>query len=201
MDQERLVDTGRLASAVGLAAIAAPVTLATFFAIGGPFGTVNDLCNAAVGVLSGALAWRLQGSLDERVRGPALTAAGVGAAVTVIGSSLVLSRTTGFFFAGLVTSVGFALIGCWLIALSLGPGTRPWPAFRRLGLVAGSLMSIGLVALPGIALGLDDQATAPAWVWIAFLAWLGIFVVYPAWALLLGARGASGEGSSIPMST
>ena len=28
--------------------------------------------------------------------------------------------------------------------------------------------------------------TAPAWVWIGFVAWLGTYVVYPAWAIALG---------------
>ena len=46
-------------------------------------------------------------------------------------------------------------------------------------------MALGITALPGIALGLDDAATAPAWVWIPLIGWLGIFVVYPAWAIWL----------------
>jgi hypothetical protein len=50
-------------------------------------------------------------------------------------------------------------------------------------------MLLGLVALPGIAAGLDDMATAPAWIWIGQLGWLGIFVAYPAWALWTGITG------------
>ena len=199
MDQERMSDIGRTASAVGLVAIASPVSLATFFAIGGPFGTVNDLCNGAVGVLSAALAWQLRDSLAERSRRPALAAAGVGAALTILGSTLVVSGTTGFVFAGLVSSVGFAGIGAWLVALSSGAQTRSWPvSLRRLGLLAGSLMTLGIVAVPGIAQRLDDMATAPGWVWIAFLGWLGVFVVYPAWALRLAARGPSAAYSRVP---
>ena len=44
-------------------------------------------------------------------------------------------------------------------------------------------MALGIVAAPGIVLGLDDMATAPGWVWIGLCGWLGIFVVYPAWAI------------------
>ena len=40
--------------------------------------------------------------------------------------------------------------------------------------------------MPGIALRLDDMATAPAWVWIGFLSWLGMYVAYPAWAIWMG---------------
>lgn len=47
--------------------------------------------------------------------------------------------------------------------------------------------SIGLgVAAPGVVMGIDDMATAPGWVWIAFIGWLGIFFLYPIWAILLG---------------
>ena len=202
MNQERTVGTGRLASSVGLVAVASPLCLATFFAVGGPFGTLNDVGNAAVGVLSAALAWRLREALDDGVRGPALAAAGAGAALTVIGSTLVVSRTTGFLFASLVSSVGFAAMGAWLIALNSGARTRSWSTgLRRLGLAAGALMALGVVALPGIAQRLDDMAAAPAWLWIAFLGWLGIFVVYPAWAIWLGARGASAQYSRVPTSS
>jgi hypothetical protein len=46
-------------------------------------------------------------------------------------------------------------------------------------------MALGIVAVPGIPLGLDDAGTAPAWVWISAIGWLGIYVVYPAWAIAL----------------
>ncbi len=64
-----------------------------------------------------------------------------------------------------------------------------WPRGpRTLGVVAGALMSVGVVLVPGILLRLDDAAAAPAWVWVGFLGWLGTYVAYPAWALWLAAR-------------
>jgi hypothetical protein len=52
--------------------------------------------------------------------------AAVGAAITVVGSYLILSDATGLFLAGLVSSVGFALIGVWLFASIVGsPPTPP----------------------------------------------------------------------------
>ena len=37
-------------------------------------------------------------------------------------------------------------------------------------------MAVGIVTVPGIPLGLDDMETAPAWVWIGFVSWLGTYV-------------------------
>ena len=51
-------------------------------------------------------------------------------------------------------------------------------------------MAIGVVATPGILLGLDDEATAPAWAWLGFLSWLGTYVAFPAWAIWLGVADA-----------
>jgi hypothetical protein len=58
-------------------------------------------------------------------------------------------------------------------------------------------MAIGFAVLPGIALRLDDMATAPGWIWIGEIGWLGIFVVYPAWAIWLGTVMTRRAGQSI----
>jgi hypothetical protein len=188
MDDPRARDTGRLAIAVGVVAAGSAVCLATYFAVQGPFGHINDVGNAAAGVMSGWLAWRLRPRIASRGRDIAVGAALVGAAITVVGSALVVSGTTGFLYAGLVSSVGFAGIGAWLVIANRSAAVvSVWPRrLRLLGVVAGALMAIGLVVTPGIFLGLDDMATAPVWVWIGFLGWLGIYVVYPAWAIWMG---------------
>lgn len=188
MDDTRTRGTGRLALGAGVAAAGSAVCLATYFAVGGPFGTINDIGNAATGILSGWLAWRLRGHAASRGASIATGAALVGAAMTVVGSALVVSGTTGFLFAGLVTSVGFAAIGAWLVVTSSGGGeAAAWPRrLRTVGVAVGGLMAIGVVVAPGILLGLDDMETAPVWVWIGFVSWLGTYVVYPAWAIWLG---------------
>ena len=188
MDDARVRDTGRLALATGLVAAGSAVCLGTYFAVGGPFGTINDVGNAATGVMSGVLAWRMRRQVSGRVGAAAVGAAVVGGAITVAGSSLVVSGTTGFLFAGLVSSVGFAGIGAWLIVLNRSRDREAvWPGtLRTVGVVAGALMALGILTVPGIPLGLDDMETAPAWVWIGFVSWLGTYVVYPAWAIALG---------------
>lgn len=186
MDERAAQDTGRLALAVGLVAAGSAACLGIYFAVGGPFGTINDIGNAAIGVLSGWLAWRMH--RRGRPGAVATGAALVGAAITVVGSALVVSGTTGFLFAALVSSVGFAGIGAWLVAANRSADeAAAWPSrLRALGIAAGGLMAVGLVTLPGIPLRLDDMATAPAWVWIGLTSWLGTYVAYPAWAIWLG---------------
>jgi len=187
MNEAQRQNTGRLALAIGIAAAGSAACLATYFAVQGPFGTINDIGNAATGVLSAGLAWRLRREITGRAANLSVGAAIVGAGLTVAGSTLVVSGTTGFFFAGLVSSVGFAGIGAWLVVLNKGDAmTAVLPRrLRSLGIAAGALMALGIAAAPGIVLRLDDMAAAPAWVWIGLLGWLGIFVAYPAWAIWL----------------
>jgi hypothetical protein len=187
MNETAARDTGRLALAVGVAAAGSAICLATFYAVQGPFGTINDFGNAATALLSAGLAWRLRSELDGTAGRVAVGAALAGAAVAVAGSALVVSGTTGFFLAGLVSSVGFAGIGAWLVTVNRRAGqTAGWPrGLRRLGTLAGAMMAFGVASAPGILLRLDDMSTAPAWVWIGFVGWFGTFLVYPAWAFRL----------------
>ena len=60
MNEARRQDTGRLALALGVVAAGSAACLATYYAVQGPFGTINDVGNAGTGVLSAWLAWRLR---------------------------------------------------------------------------------------------------------------------------------------------
>ena len=180
-----------VALAVGAVGLVSVVSLALFFAVGKPFGAINDGTIGIVGVLSGLLAV----VLDRRdpleppaVRTIATGAAVVGGVIVAAGSAFVISQTTGFLLAGLVESAGFALIGLWLIALNRSMATASrWPRrLPSLGIGAGVVMAIGVVVVPGIAMGLDDMDTAPVWVWIGFIGWLGIFFLYPIWSIWFG---------------
>ncbi|MFI6828229.1 hypothetical protein ACIBG5_14090 [Kribbella sp. NPDC050241] len=188
MDAAEGRDTGRLAVAVGVVAAGSAVLLGTYFVVGGPFGAINDIGNAATGVLSACLAWKLRRHVAGRTGGLAVGGALIGAPITVAGSALVVSDTTGFFLAGLVSSLGFAGIGAWLVTFNRSnPQAGAWPrGLRSLGVLAGALMTLGVVAAPGILLRFDDMATAPGWIWIAQLGWLGIYLAYPAWAIRFG---------------
>jgi hypothetical protein len=182
--------TGALAIAIGVIGFASLASLGLFFAVGAPFGAINDWSIGVVGLLTALLVitvWRGASALGST--GPISTAAGVlGSLIVVLGSAFVISQTTGFFLAGLVESLGFALVGAWLVALNRSMASaRVWPGgLTRLGIVAGVIMAIGVAVLPGIAMRLDDMATAPPWIWVGFVGWLGIFLLYPTWCLRLG---------------
>jgi len=187
-------NVARLADAVGLVALGSVASLALFFTVGKPFGAINDWSIGVLGFLSGLLAvmLRRRGMPAPTGLGTAASAASViGAAIVVVGSALVISQTTGFFLAGLVESLGFALIGLWLIALNRSIASDPrWPrSLPSFGIVAGVIMAIGFAVVPGIVMGLDDMDTAPAWIWIGYLGWLGIFFMYPIWSIWLGRHG------------
>ena len=110
-----------------MVAIASLVRLAIFFVIGGPFGVLNDIGNGILAALSAALAWTPR----RRVAAFALVAALVGAGIAVLGSWLAQSDLVGFFFAGLVSSVGFAGIGLWLVMANRSlESEADWPRGR-----------------------------------------------------------------------
>jgi len=196
--------TAWLAMANGAVALVSVASLVVFSVVGPPFGAINDWTVGLLGLLSVALAL----ALSRRPHGASTTQslatllAVLGGLIAVLGAALVITDTTGFLLAGLVESVGFALVGLWLVACnwSMADKTEWPPRLRSLGIGAGMIMGLGIVVAPGVVMGLDDMATAPGWVWVGFIGWLGIFVLYPAWSLWLGnalRRGSAGSTSRL----
>jgi hypothetical protein len=145
-------------AAVGLT-IGAVATLGVFFAVGEPWGTINDgltiaLAGATVPIAIG-LARRNPSSV------PLVVGAGIdiiGVAVTTAFTSLLIARRMTFEESLLGVLSGQALIGCWLILAGLAarsePGSRRLSAF---GVAGGA----GLVATAvGIATGGMDSPLA-----------------------------------------
>jgi hypothetical protein len=174
----------RLATATGVVAVAADAAIVAFFAVGEPWGTINDAGFAALGVLAGGLAWRLRSAGGA----PATGAAMAGGAVAAIGSGLVISGATGWLLAGFVGAVGYGLIGPSVVTTSSAlarEGVVP-RGLGRVGRAAGLLMAVGLTAAVPAAMRMDDPATAPAWAWLTLGGFIGPAILYPAWALWLG---------------
>lgn len=177
---ESVNTTARTTAAV-LAAVAvlSCVSLIAFYTVGGPFGAVNDAGNGVLAVLCAALAF----TLHRPGRIVATTLAIAGAATAVLGSLLIMTDTTGYFFAGLISALGFALIGLWLLVVSRSDDL---PA-RRHALFAGAVMALGLINIPGIVQGLDDLDAAPIWLLAAGICWAGTYVLLPLWAFRFAA--------------
>jgi len=182
---------GRLALLTAVVDLFGVVSLITFFAVGGgPLGFINDVANALVGLLSMGLAWLWVPDLKTRWSTLAIAAATLGALVMVAGSTLIIFDITGWYLAGLVSSVGSAFIGIWLLVSNrLHRQAAELPrGLIMLGVTSAIFMIIGLLALAGALAGIDDPQLAPWYVNAGLLNWMGTYGLYPAWCLWLSRR-------------
>lgn len=58
---------GWMAITTGIVGLLALALLILFFTVGGPFGTLNDVCNGLTGILSGVVAWMLHTKFHARL--------------------------------------------------------------------------------------------------------------------------------------
>lgn len=185
------VTIGWTAIITGATAILAVVFLALMFMGSGIFGRVNDVFNSLIGISSALLAGMLfarfqAGSQPLSQLGLALAA--VGALFTIAGSILILFGYTGFVLAGWYTGIGNALIGLWLAifcSAMLRGGGLPHNLIP-FGLVVGVLMAFGLLGIPGIIARIDRMDSLPWYLYLAFFCYLGTYILYPIWAIMLG---------------
>jgi len=183
---------GWVAIATGIAVIVAVINLTLMYTVNGPFfGTVNDVFNSIIGILSVVLAWTLY--VEFHARSPlmsqvALVLAAVGAIFTIVGSVLIIFGFTDFVLAGWVTGVGNALIGIWLLTMCtslLGGETVPHNLVV-FGIVVGSFMTMGLLGIPGILARVDTMESLPWYLGASYLGFLGTYILYPIWTIWFG---------------
>ena len=182
---------GWMAIASGIACILAIVLLILFFTVGQPFGTLNDIFNGITGISILILAWMLYA--EHHAKSPllsqlALVTAIIGAIVVVIGSILVIFQITGWVLAGLYTGAGNALLGLWLASFcySMLRGNIFPHNLVVFGLVVGACMALGLFLIPGIFARIDSMESPPWYLYLGFLEYLGVYILYPIWAIWLG---------------
>lgn len=186
------------ALATGVVAALACLSLALFFLGLAPFGGLNDSANAVVGWLTLALAVLVRRTAPRSRAGEAGVAmAAVGALLMTWGSWLVLTDTTGYYLAGLVSTLGVGAIGAWLLLAHRAPDStgllERGPA--RLGRLAGAVMMVGILALPGALAGVDDLAAAPWHALTSGISWLGLYLLYPWWCTRVAGRSRPGRGA------
>jgi len=183
---------GWVAIATGVAVIVAVITLILMYTVNGPFfGTINDVFNTIIGILSVVLAWMLYAEFHAKLpvmSQIALLLAVVGAVFTIIGSILIIFGFTGFVLAGWYTGFGNALIGFWLAAFcfSMLSGDASSHNLIIFGIVAGAFMAIGLIGIPGMFAGIDSMESMPWYLYIAFFGYLGTYILYPIWCIWFG---------------
>ena len=183
--------TGWIAIATCVSAILAVIFLTLMYTLSPSFGKVNDVFNGIIGISSAVLAWMLY--TEHHAKSPlmsqiALALAVVGAIFTLIGSILIIFGFTDFVLAGWYSSIGYALIGFWLVAFcySFLHGNALPHNLVIFGIVIGAFMAIGLLGIPGIFAGIDSMESMPWYLYIAFLGWLGTYILYPIWTIWLG---------------
>ena len=190
---------GWAAIATGAAGLLGLAFIILFFTVGQPFGTLNDICNGLAAVLSAVLAGMVSQKLQAQsplLSQVTLAIAIVGAILALVGSYLAISGVSGWYLAGLYTVTGYALIGLWLLGLTyhaLQDHSLP-QGLAVFGLITGLILTLGLVAIPGILQGMDYNTYEltmfnSIW-WTSSLAYL---TIYPAWCILLGRLLISGS--------
>jgi hypothetical protein len=182
---------GWTAIATGVTVILAVIFLILMYTVNGRFGTVNDVLNAMIGILSVALACMLYA--EQHARSPLMSQIGlvlvvVGAIFTIVGSVLIIFRFTDFVLAGWYTGVGNALIGLWLVAfcysmLNSDVLTHSLVVF---GIVTGAFMAMGFLGIPGILARVDTMESLPWYLGVGYLGFLGTYVLYPIWTIWFG---------------
>jgi hypothetical protein len=195
-----VITTGFSPSAIGWVAIAtgvmglfAAVFIILFYTVGAPFGTLNDISNGLLGILTGILAALLYAQVRAQslfLGLVTLILALIGVVLVPVGSALVISGRTGWFLAGTYTAAGFGAMGLWLVGLNLSAQqANSWPQSLVIaGIVIGVIMALGLAAVPGIFSGIDAWDSAPWYVSYVGVAasGLGWLILYPIWCIWLG---------------
>jgi hypothetical protein len=119
----------------------------------------------------------------------AFVIAAIGAVLVVVGSALAIFGVKGWYLSGLYMAAGNAMIGLWLLGLSYSglKGSYLPHGLGIFGVTIGVIMTLGLVAIPGILKGID---TSEYEISIVNLIWwvssIGYLAGYPVWCVLLG---------------
>jgi len=187
--------SSRLARVLALVGLFNAATIVLLYAGLPLFGPLNDIGVGSAALLQAVLAWRLQAVPFLRVPRLALLAAGVGALGAALGSMLVVLNITGWFLASLVTILGYAFLGIWVVAVNRQARIAAgWPLrVTAVGQLIGAIMCVGFVAALALPSGVDDPRTAPWYVWVSYANGVGWFILLPLWNLWLARLLLEGE--------
>lgn len=182
---------GWVAIITGSSTIMAVIFLALMYSVKRYFGFVNDIFNSLIGISSAVLAGMLYAQFH--MQAPSLNqilvaVAVIGAVFTIVGTILSVARFTDFVMAGWFTGIGNALIGLWLVNFCysmLNTGVLPHNLLV-FGILTGAFMAVGLIGILGVVAKIDKMESIPWYLKVAFLSYLGTYLLYPIWAIWLG---------------
>ncbi len=176
----------------GAAGLAAFVCAMLSVAFGRRFGRLYALCVCLAAVLTAGIAMLLfpqHRLVEEQVALAAFAVALLGAFIAALGAVAAFTSATSWFLAQLYVSSGYALIGLWLLTVTLSGGAALSLPHRvvNMGWFAGVVMALGLAALPGVMMRTEDEQTAP-WLirYIGRAGNLGWLLLFPLWCIWLG---------------
>ncbi|GJQ34813.1 MAG: hypothetical protein JETCAE01_08230 [Anaerolineaceae bacterium] len=183
--------TGWIAVATGVSAILAMIFLTLMYTVNQSFGRVNDVFNSIIGISSVVLAWMLYA--EYHAKSPlmsqiALVLVVIGAIFTIIGSILIIFGFTDFVLAGWYSGIGYAIIGLWLVTFCYSMLRADILPHNLVvfGIVVGAFMAVGFFGIPGIFAKIDSMESMPWYLYVAFLGWLGTYILSPIWTIWLG---------------
>ncbi len=181
----RIVSRAAVAAyVVAGAGLIALVTIGLFFAIGQPWGTLNDL---ALLIMTAALAplmlafWELGGVTPTPLALVAQASGWIAVAVWCLLDALMIIGIVHFDYRAAATgafaiqTMALVVIGLWVAGANLLAGHWLTPSLRWLGVAGGIgfvLMGIGLLAG-----GMDHPLT--------YVGGLGYQILFPVWAFLM----------------
>ena len=124
----------------------------------------------------------------RKIRNPFVLAL-VGAFIAALGAVAAATSAVSWFLAQLYVASGYALIGLWLIIITISGGDALSLPHRvvSMGWFAGVVMALGLAALPGVLRRTETEQAAP-WLIrnIGRAGNLGWLLLFPMWCLWLG---------------
>ena len=183
---------GRTAIAAGAAGLAALIFGLLSAAFGHPFGRLyaSFVCLAAV--LTAGIAMLIfpqHWAADEQLAQVAFALALVGAFLAALGAVAAFTSAVSWFLAQLYVASGFALIGLWLLIVTISAAAALSLPHRvvSMGWFAGAVMILGLAAVPGILMRTEDERSASWFIrYIGRSGNLGWLLLFPLWCVWLG---------------
>lgn len=170
-------DAGRRAAQLAAClTIGSAATLATFFAVGGPWGTLNDTLSVGLAWATVPIAVDLaRRHRTSRTLGLGVAADLIGVATTTFFTSMLISRRMTFEDSLQPILAGQAFIGAWLILAGVGAWSdEPSRRASMLGVAGGA----GLVATTaGIATGGMQSPVAAIGFVSAFVGTTGFYAL------------------------